>query len=635
MSSKTVAHAESWEQFVLDHGYRANVHDLAATLHRDVAEISHVRATKPCKRLRQGKRFPELFALWNGRAPSESDWPPPRKGDSGRYEWQAPEIALLATLVGTAPVDEIARILTARLRERSGDEDAVRTRHSIQARIQQIGMQATELLGGITTTQAAREIGSLAIVQHAIAEKALSTRRVGRRLVIPYEAWKAWKASRAQIPAGFVRLSTIRETLGIASDKLSEFARYGYIPTAIRCPPMQANDQSSQRGTWFIDKAIAEQLVADRHAGKPMPWHRRALPENLKATYGLWIQRRHPKACKKCHEIWGKSGAPKTFDDYARQYPALDHGAKRHLTRPWTPGLTVTEVAAQTMTSEATVRRAIRNGVLLTSQINGRSYVSRTDATRWRARRCPTGDGQTSWLSIETACKKYFFTSAEIEGFIADGRLVSKVGTAGAMRGVIYVGRHQCGQLREQIGLSEEQVSKRLDVPVTQLRRLLEGVAWRKADGIPLDTVHAVIKRMKSRNGYTPEEAASKLGVSAEWVLEQMRRGVVTVISPRWDPNRLYITEPMFRRLQKAITNPVTVERFGDEWLSLNAASIEAGVCPTTLIRWATAGELDRRQSATGWRYHRDAVRARARRYWETVRFHRATPPSWIPAATT
>ena len=70
----------------------------------------------------------------------------------------------------------------------------------------------------------------------------------------------------------------------------------------------------------------------------------------------------------------------------------------------------------------------------------------------------------------------------------------------------------------------------------------------------------------------------------------------------------------------------------GEDWLRLSEAASEAGVSAATLLRWADDGELARKQAPSGYRYHREAVRARARQYWATVRFHRAVPPSWLAA---
>src|SRR5712664_1927850 len=110
----------AWQRFVLAHGWHARGHVLAAVLGQPVADVEHVRRTRACTRLKTGKRFAELFSLWHGRAPNDVDWPTPWKGAAGVYEWQAPELALLASLVGRMGGAEISRILTTRLRLRTG-----------------------------------------------------------------------------------------------------------------------------------------------------------------------------------------------------------------------------------------------------------------------------------------------------------------------------------------------------------------------------------------------------------------------------------------------------------------------------------------------------------------------------------
>ena len=477
---------ERWADFVLAHGWRAAGHELAAVLGVPQEAVETVRRTGACARLDHSFDFAELFALRHGRPPSDEEWPAPRKAGQGAYGWQAPEVALLAGLVGRLGIDDIAHVLTTRLRERTADAQAERSATAVQVRINLIGLQSGDVLGGITTTEAGREAGSTAVIHQAIRSGTLAAHKVGRRLVIPHEAWAAWKAQRAAPPEGFVRLATLRQPLGIRSDKLSEFARMGFVPGAVRCNPFGVPGPSTQFGTWYIDPKVAEQLVADRRAGRPMPWHGKPLADNLHATFKLWQQRRHPASCADCREIWGEAGEPAGFEDYAARYPALAHGAKRHLTRPWSPGLTVGEVARQACRGDPQVRRAIANGVLAAATVHGQLHVTRTDATRWIARGCPSGEGEKSWLSLESACSQYLFTVRELRRRIDAGELKTKRGTEGAMRGIDYVLRQQCAQLRERLGFTEEEAARRVGVTVERLHVLLEGLAWRKAEGIPL-----------------------------------------------------------------------------------------------------------------------------------------------------
>lgn len=619
-------------RFVVAYGWRARAREIAAVLGRPAEEIERIRRSNACKKLPKAKGFAELFALWHGRAPEDHEWPAPRKiGARDSYEWLAPEVALLASLVGQMGVKEIAKVLTERLRRQTGDRTARRTAVSVLVRVNLIGLQLSkDVLGGITTAEAGKEIGSLQTIYQAIESKQLPTRRVGRLHVIPYDAWEAWKAARVFPPAGYVQLSSIRETLAIRSDKLSEFARMGLIPTAIRCNPYGTKARTTQFGTWYVDKKVARKLVADRRAGRPMPWHGKPLQDNLRVTYRLWLERKHPASCPTCAEIWGRKGAPRSYEEYAERYPPLAHGAKRHLTRVWTPGLTVTEVARHVGCTVYRVQCAIKNGLLAATPMGRRQYVSRTDATRWKARRCPTGTSEASWLSLEAAASLYLFTERELRGLIKRKQMKSRVGTSGAARGIVYVLKQQCAQLREKRGFTEREAARRIGVSVARLRTLLRGVDWRKADGIPLVTVQAVIKRLESREGYTIEEAAKAIRKSRQWVLDRIQDGTIRVTRAKWDRRRVYISAPMLRRLEEAKSKPVHKEKFGTSWLLLSEAAKEAGVTVATMIRWAEKGEVTRQPSLQGWRYPRKSVRAQARRYWRTVRFRRATPPAWL-----
>jgi hypothetical protein len=141
-----------------------------------------------------------------------------------------------------------------------------------------------------------------------------------------------------------------------------------------------------------------------------------------------------------------------------------------------------------------------------------------------------------------------------------------------------------------------------------------------------------VIKRQQSRPGYTFEQAAETLGKPVAWIEARQADGTIRVLQTKWDPSRVYLSEPMMARLRKFVEPTDPAEKPSADWLRLSDAAFEAGVTTATIIRWAETGALDRRQSRLGWLYHRDHVRGRARCYWQTVRFHRATPPAWLQA---
>lgn len=623
-------------QFVLDHGYRALGHHLACALDLEEADIALIRNTGASKRRGKGLAFPELFALRHGRPPEDTDWPSPRKNRNGHYEWQGHDVALLASLVGQMSATGIAKVLTARLRKQTGDKRACRNQQAVQLKMNEIGLLSTDLVGGITVQAAARELGAISThpIYTAIENKELTVRKIGRLFCIPHDEWERWKSTRVFAPKGYVQLARFKGPLGIKSDKLSEFARRGDIPTAIRCNPTGTGQGSTKFGTWFIDPKVGRRLVADRRAGRPMPWHNRPDEGNLRVTFKLWNERKHPASCETCRMIWGKKGAPKTWDDYAERYPPLEHGAKRHLTMKWTPGLTIAEVVRQSTCSRGHVERAIENGMLEAVEIDGKLYVTRTTATRWIARHCPTGEGSQSWVNLDTAQSIYLFSRAELNAHIREKRLKTRIETAGWNRGEVMVSKHQLRVLRERIGFTQAQAAGKLKITKARLLELLDRATWRaKGDRLPLEVVQTLAKRIKSKNGYTVEEAAKKVRKSPSWVRARIKDGTVKLVRAHWDRRRTYLSDHMIERLRKAAKSPAVKRKpLGAGWMLAGSAAIEAGVSITTLKRWGDDGLVERRQTENGWRYRRGSIRAHTRRYWKTQRFHRAVPPAWMAA---
>lgn len=621
----------SWQIFVRQYGWRVPSASLARIMGLPLETVDRFRKLSPPKRGATALSFAEVFSLWHGRAPVEADWPAPVKRADGYYEWLAPELALLASLVGTLGADEIAETLTTRLRMLTGDPTAGRNRSAVNQRMNSIGLVNTDVVGGLTIAAAGREVGSGAIVRNAITTGQLKARRVGRLFVIPHVEWERFKAQKELVPEGYVQLSTLKQGLAIRSDKLSEMARLGYVPSAMRCNPCGRGVASTQFGTWYVSPAVAKQLLADRSAGRPMPWHGKPLMENLRTTYKLWTHRQHPAQCADCARIWGDKGAPVDFEDYCARYPALDHGAKRHLTRVWSDGLTESEVAKRCGCSLANVRLAIANRVLTATSTAGVARVTLTDATRWKARRCPTGDGRYSWLSLASACKQYLFTVKELRQLAASGDLTIKVGTEGAMRGIEYVSRQQCSELRARLGFTLANAARRAGVTPDQFLALMEGATWRLQDGIPLETVKTVIKRMQSKKGHALEEAAALLGVPLQWVIARRDDGTIKVSQAAWERRRAYLTEPMMQRLRDTLASgTVGSKRLGKDWMRLSEAAADAGVSSATLQRWHQEGRIETQEASNGAHYRRRDVRRCARAYWESVRFKRAVPPQWL-----
>lgn len=625
----------NWQEFVLQHGWRVPNEYMAHLLKVDVQEILRVKTAVGAAMVKreQAEEWPALFAAWHGRPPGEDDWPVPIK-QGQNYEWLGNELALLAALVGQIGAHEIARVLTERLRQITGDARATRTRTAVTiAANLKLGLAVSDVVGGLTVRQAAKQVKSISLVHQLIDRQVIETHRVGRLYVIHRESWEKWKSSRTFPPRGYVQLSSIRESLGINSDsKLPEFAACGYVPTAIRCNPY-GTGSGTQFGTWYISAATARKLVADRRAGKPMPWHGKPLLTNLRVTFRLWQERKHPHDCPTCQQIWGDEGAPQDFDAYMKRYPALEHGAKRHLTLPWSPGLTIAQVVDKSARTQTQVLQAIHAGVLTAWTYRGTHYVTQTDYTLWKARRFPLGEGEASWIALETACKQYLFTEAELRQLIREGKLATKVGTNGPMRGVTYVSKNQCRIIRERDGFSLEEAARRLKLSLPRFRTLLEGVRWRQADRIPLATVQAVRKRLESRQGFEVNEAAEVLDTTVQWVEERIKDGTVRISQAPWDRRRRYLSVPMIERLRLALAGkgrPRLEPIDRDGTFSLGQAAVHAGVSTATISRWAEAGLVHRTPSRVGDRYDKASVAAQARVYWINPKFKRMEPPLWL-----
>jgi excisionase family DNA binding protein len=621
-----------WQNFVVTHGWGVRSHFLAAAVGRPEDDIEALRRrVRPTRG--PHRTFPELFALFHGRPPRDEEWPAPRLSGNSGYEWFAPELALLASLVGRVGSDEIARVLTERLRQVTGDPSAERNINALNTARQRTGLWTADLVGGPTANQAGREIGCISIVYNDIRHGRLQAMRVGRHLMIPHAEWARWKAARVFPPTGYVSLSSLKQPLGITSDKLSEWARMGYVPSAIRCNPYGTRAASTKFGTWYIDPKVRKKLIADRRAGRPMPWWRKPEPSNLKITWTLWQERQHPAHCATCQGIWGAAGAPTTYEDYEQRYPPLAFGAKRHLTRPWFEGLSIREVAARVNLPVSTVAYAVRTGVLRAHRHGNRYVITRNDATRWKARNCPTGSGDRSWVQLATATSLYGFTRRELLAHIAAGRLCERIGTAGPQRGVRYVLKQQLRELRDAEGWPAAVAARRLGISVARLQTLAREADWRAADRFTLDVITTIRKRLDSEAGAPIREVANILGKSVAWVEREIANGTARVLRTPFKKQRRYISEPMFKRLCEAALKPTRRERWSSDWLLVSDAALLAGVSIGTVQRWADKGDVVFRMKTKYRRYHRRSVMTRARRYWDgEVRFKRLTPPAWLQA---
>lgn len=585
-------------------------------------------------------QFAELFAKWHGRPPVDADWAPPQKfNNGGGYVWLPPEQALLLSLVGTMGVSEIQQVLSERLRRVTGDPSAVRTRNAVLCELHKSGMLVGDVIGGIKVTDAAKQIGTAVPIYTAIKSGGLSSRRTGRYLVISIPDWEAWKAKIQPEPAGCVPLASLRRPLGFSGDKLAEYAKAGYVPGAFLYLKYPTGPTAKPgAGTWYVESSVADQLLADRRNARPMPWFGKPSASNLRATWKMLKLRRHPATCRDCQLIWKKAGAPSAYEDFVDRYPALTLGAKRHLSRRWTPGLAVDQVATKAGVASSRVRSAIKQGTLASSHHEGVPYITGADAARWVARNCPTGSSEKSWISVANAPAVYGFTREEIDSAIASGRLQHKVGTAGAMRGVRYVLRYQCAEWRDTVGFSSEEAARRIGVTVEHLNELLEGLQWRPMAGISLTVLSSVVKRRNAERGMTIPDAADLLAVPESWIWSRVNDGTVRLSNSRWTRAGHLLNGSMMLRLNRALEehgvdetpppSPVLTDH-----IRLNAAAMLAGVSTTTVLNWKDEG-LTCFVNARGNWFRPDDIKHWARKFHAHSRYRRDMRPEWLVRET-
>jgi len=619
----------NWQSFCIQHGAYLRAAELAAIVEQPVKAI--VKLREGVGRSGAKKRIPyaEAFALWRGREPRDDEWPAPAhlRANGTGYEWQPPELAFLASLVGRLSKPQICDILTQRLRQRTGDPLAHRNEHAVQSALSRIGLQVGDVVGGLTPSEAGEEIGSSVPVYKAIDRGEIPVARVGKRLVIPRDAWENWKSERALVPAGYVRLRSIRDELAIRSDKLSEFARMGYVPQAIQCNIYGANSEKATQGAWYVPSHVAQALVADRHAGRPMPWHGKPMLDNLRQSYRTWLRKRHKDDCEGCKAIWGPDGPPKTFEDYCARYPALSFGAKRHLTFSFKPSLSIAALAREADCARKTVQLAIDNGVL---RATGKPLrISRIDATRWIARKKPHGAGKSSWIAKDTAFKWYGLDRGTVDAAIAAGTLRTQRITNGPKYGEIFVSRQQCRELRDAIGFTVDDVAKKLTLSVERVRDVLQGLDWRGGDRLSPSVVDAIEKRLEAKHSFTVDAVAQRLGKSPEWVRARIEAGLVKTRRARWHPDRQILSARTVAELQ-SIAEAELPDRIPRDWVYCQGATKIAGVSSGTLNGWVDDGTLPYRETPAGRRYDPAEVMRRAKQHWETGRQRRGGPPAWL-----
>lgn len=443
-----------WQAFVLTHGRSVKSAHLAAIVGQPVDAITRFRSLRPCRRS-DLRTYVELFTAFRGRAPrGDADYPKPSHGGAGAYDWLPNEEVVLASLVGRLSSSEIATVLTKRLQKLTGDATAERNTQSVQLRMNRIGLQAGDYVGGISIRAAVRRCGeTLAVVQQAVHSGEIKTLRVGNRHVIPIEELQRWHSARDHAPAGWIRLSTVAKALQIRSDsKLPEYAKAGYVPDTVFVKASHL---------WFIKPERADQIIADARAGRPLPWHGKPFLTNLRVSWRRLQARRH-RRCRVCIAAWGAKGSPKSFKDYCRRYPELDLGIKRHLTirqdrlraqpkvRPWGScrafrgrGQTIAQTARalnkpRTWVHSHIARGTIRplrdaedRGSALRISPAGMRRLLAVIATELRGR--PRGHDLRTWLGLHAAAAHAGVSITAIQVWDRHGDLRTKQGPRGRL----------------------------------------------------------------------------------------------------------------------------------------------------------------------------------------------------------
>ncbi len=631
---------KDWETFVAEHGWHVRSHYLAAIVGVSELEINRLRSKSVLRRRKKALPFTEIFRLWHSRWPKDHEWPAPqRRGAGGTYEWQTREITLLISLAGRVGPDTIAKTLSERLRKLTGDPKASRSKQNVIGALARFGGAASDLVDGISIREAAAEFGSTAGIRSAIQSKELHAYKIGRLFCIPKEAWEKWKASREKVPDGFIRLASLKEPLSIKSDKLAEFARAGLVPGARCIKRSGAPGPTSQYGTWYIPKNMAKKLVADRRKGRPMPWHGAPNKSNLQATFRLWEKRRHPADCDQCKRIWGRKGAPRGFAEYTERYVDLSRMDKLHLTKKrWQPGLNLHSAARMAACSHVEIRSAVKNRLLRARRHRNNIHLLPKDVMAWRKKGCPTSPKSRSFISVSTARKWYFFSDKELRRFIKRGLVSSFISKSPATWNQPMLAKVDLRLLREKEGFTIDMASKVVGVCREEVRRLMRECGYRvRKKNISIDAVYIMREKYRDRTyralpGVTLQEASERANASLAWVRARIADGTVKVLRDTQDRRRLYLTEPMMKRLLAYQRGYKRKYRHDGSWLTLDQACIEAGVTVGTFNDWYNAGEIATRQFRHGLRYSRETVRKRAKQYWAQTRWLRAKKPAWLIA---
>lgn len=605
--------AMTWQTFVVTYGYDADGHELGAAVGQSVDAIERVRVGGKCQ---HGPRreFSELFTLWHGYAPTEADWPPPRRfGDT--YEWQAPELAIVASLVGRSSTRQIAAVLTARLRRVTGDPAACRPAARVIAAMQKVGLSTHDLLGGLSTTDAAvRAHTSTNLIYQEIRRGKLKTFRVGHRLVIPVAALDAWKASRLpEPPKGWIKLWDIRHQLGFSGvgEGLSWKARKGLIPQALFCAGFR----------WWIPPAVAHDLLRRKKLGLAMPWRGHVEPTTARRSFELWQSRRHAH-CAECAAIWNTvGGEPRTFEVFYPRWMQIPEDRKRHLTAP--DGLSATRAADLYGFERHTLTLAIANGIVPATRVGAKYVITRADLQRWLKRRTSHQP-----LTLLHAASRAGIPLSAVRAAIRRGEVKT------VRRHDGRPGLHAREVMRLRVsrgGLSVSEAATRCEVSVPTFLKDAQAHGWIKGQTITVAFVRHLAKRRNAGWQLTFEAAAQRLGVSLDWIERAIEQGHLAILRGV-DARRRLVGRKRVDALRRTGL-PILTERVETEgWLLLTQTRALAGVSVTTVLRWKTLGWLTTKPAHRGVYFSDTSLRAAARRHWAAKRYRFKQAPAWLQA---
>jgi hypothetical protein len=622
----------TWQQFVGSYCRRSKVYDLAAVVGQPVRTVERLRRQVGGRRTIDHD-FGTLFALWHGRPPRADEWPAPFRFGHG-YEWQAPEVVALTQMLGRVALTEIARALTERLRRVTSNGTATRDVDAVRRQVGKLGLAVGEIVGGLTTSQAAKRAGeTVALVQQEIHKGRLRHFYIGHRIVIPERAFLEWKATRLpEPPAGWVKLYAIRVQLGHHFDHLAYHAKHGRIPGAVLCTGNR----------YWLPPRVARDLLRRRRLGLPMPWSGWVHRCTARKSWDLWRRRRH-RDCAECRSIWrGVGGEPSTFEAFYERWLKIPETTKRHLTGP--DGISSTSASLLTGIDRHDFSEAAKHGELKATRVRGGWYFQKEDVLRWAKSHAAKATRHTRGRMTFKDAGRFIGGIAKIRAAIRRGelRVVRRWdGTPGVMR-------HEVAALHVRVhSIPVARAARLCGVSVPTFTKLAgrtqSDAIWRPGERVQPKVIDHVRRRLQAGWQLTLEDAIALLGKPRWWVERAIELGYLLPLRATGDSRRLVFGRKavlaIARRRLTLTPGPRTTRGRPVDWLPQYQACELAGITVSTLKRWDALGWLTKAKgkggtrrggNGMGWAYSRASVMRAARRYWPRCRFKRRTPPAWL-----